>query len=105
MTEQTFTTAADGTAKLAAKLPAGLYRAVVETKDRFGKPVTARSMVEVVDPAAKTYGVKVPNHFTASAWSVVPGEAFTALWGTGYGSGRGFVVIESDGKRLQSYWT
>jgi len=105
MTEQMFTTAADGTAMLAVKLPAGLYRAVVETKDRFGKPVTARSTVEVVDPTASAYGVKVPNHFTAPAWSVEPGEAFTALWGTGYASGRAFVEIECDGKRLQSYWT
>jgi len=105
MTEETFTTAADGTAKLAAKLPAGLYRAVVETKDRFGKPVTARSTVEVVDPAASAYGVKVPNHFAAPAWSVEPGATFAALWGTGYAEGRAFVEIECDGKRLQSYWT
>lgn len=105
MTEQTFTTAADGTAKLAAKLPAGLYRAVVETKDRFGKSVTARSTVEVVDPTAKAYGVKVPNHFAAPAWSVEPGATFSALWGTGYDRGRAFVEIECDGKRLQSYWT
>ncbi|HLP06793.1 MAG TPA: alpha-2-macroglobulin family protein, partial [Opitutaceae bacterium] len=105
LTEQTFTTAADGTAKVSAKLPAGLYRAVVETKDRFGKPVTARSVVEVVDPVAKAYGVKVPNHFAAPAWSVEPGATFTALWGTGYASGRAFVEIECDGQRLQSYWT
>ncbi|MBP8961731.1 MAG: hypothetical protein KBG39_02180 [Opitutaceae bacterium] len=105
MIEQTFTTTDDGTAKLAAKLPAGLYRAVVETKDRFGKPVTARSMVEVVGPAAPAYGVKVPNHFAAPAWSVEPGATFAALWGTGYDRGRAFVEIECDGKRLQSYWT
>jgi uncharacterized protein YfaS (alpha-2-macroglobulin family) len=105
MSEQTFQTAADGTAKLAAKLPAGLYRAVVETKDRFGKQVTARSTVEVVDPAAPAYGVKVPNHFVAPQWSVEPGTTFTALWGTGYAEGRAFVEIERDGQRLQSYWT
>jgi len=105
MTEQAFQTAADGTAKIAATLPAGLYRAVVETKDRFGKPVTARSTVEVVDPAATAYGVKVPNHFAAPAWAVEPGATFTALWGTGYAEGRAFVEIECDGRRLQSYWT
>jgi uncharacterized protein YfaS (alpha-2-macroglobulin family) len=105
MTGQAFQTAADGTAKIAVQLPAGLYRAVVETKDRFGKPVTARSTVEVVDPAATAYGVKVPNHFAAPQWSVEPGATFTALWGTGYPSGRAFVEIEYAGKRLQSYWT
>jgi tetratricopeptide (TPR) repeat protein len=104
-TEQPFATAADGTAKIAAKLPVGLYRAVVETKDRFGKTVTARTTLEVVDPQATAYGVKVPNHFAAPQWSVEPGAKFTALWGTGYASGRAFVEIEYDGKQLQSYWT
>ncbi|HPK50176.1 MAG TPA: alpha-2-macroglobulin family protein, partial [Opitutaceae bacterium] len=103
--EQTFRTAADGTAKLTTKLPAGLYRAVVETKDRFGKTVTARTPLEVVDPQATTYGVKAPNHFAAPQWLVEPGATFTALWGTGYPSGRAFVEVECDGKRLQSYWT
>ena len=86
-------------------LKAGLYRVVVETKDGFGKPVTARETFEVIDPAATRYDVKVPNHFVAPKWSVEPGEAFTAIWGTGYPSGRAFVEVECNGQVLQRYWT
>jgi hypothetical protein len=49
--------------------------------------------------------VKLPNHFTSPKWSVEPGEKFSALWGTGYDSGRAFVELECDGKTLKSYWT
>src|SRR5207248_4775453 len=42
--------ATDGTGKttITTKLPAGIYRAVVETKDRFDKPVTAKAQLQVL---------------------------------------------------------
>jgi hypothetical protein len=100
-----FKTDASGAAKLAVPLPAGIYRASLETSDRFGRRVTARRTVEVVDPDSRRYGVKVPNFFAAEKWSVEPGEKFTALWGTGYATGRAFVEIECNGQPLQSFWT
>jgi uncharacterized protein YfaS (alpha-2-macroglobulin family) len=102
---QTFATDAAGTAQLALLLPAGIYRAALETQDRFGRKVTARLTVQVVDPQGRHYPVKIPSHFSAPKWSAEPGETFTALWGTGYDRGRAFVEIECDGKLLQSYWT
>ncbi|MFO1451441.1 MAG: alpha-2-macroglobulin family protein, partial [Opitutaceae bacterium] len=100
-----FTTGADGATTLAASLPVGIYRASLVTRDGFGREVTARSTLEVIDPAKRTYDIKVPNRVAAPTWSVEPGQTFTALWGTGYDQGRAFVELESDGKTLQRYWT
>jgi hypothetical protein len=103
--EQPFETDANGSARLTPSLPAGIYRVSLVTTDRFGKEITARETIEVVDPHAPRYGVKVPNFFGAPNWSVEAGDKFTALWGTGYDSGRAFVEVECAGKILQRYWS
>jgi hypothetical protein len=86
-------------------LNAGIYRAELQSQDRFGKPVAARQTIHVVDPQASHFGVRVPNHFAAPSWSVEPGESFLALWGTGYDSGRAYVELECAGRVLQAWWT
>ncbi len=103
--ELPFTTDKDGTVKLSAALKTGVYRAMLETKDRFGKTVTARLPLTVIDPAAKQFGVKVPTYFVAAKWSLEPGESLNAVWGTGYDKGRAFVEIERDGKVSRASWT
>jgi hypothetical protein len=105
ISEQEFRTEAGGGAKLSVTLKAGVYRAMLDTKDRFGKTVTARLPIQVVDPKAKRYGVKIANYFSAPKWSVEPGHSLIALWGTGYDKGRAFVEIEHRGKKIRSYWT
>jgi hypothetical protein len=105
VSEGPFKTDATGATKFSAALAAGIYRASLETKDRFGRAVIARHTFQVVDPGARRYAVKLPNLFTSPKWSVEPGEKFTALWGTGYDSGRAFVELECNGKSLASYWT
>jgi len=82
-----------------------IYRASLVTRDRFGKTVTARRTVQVLDPHDRHYVVKIPDHLDAPKWSVEPGETFTALWGTGYDSGRAYVELECAGEPLQNYWT
>ncbi|MCX7009037.1 MAG: MG2 domain-containing protein, partial [Kiritimatiellaeota bacterium] len=103
--EKTFQTDAKGKVEISASLPAGIYRAALETKDRFGKPVTARLTVQVADPREQRFGIKLANRFAAQKWTVEPGEKLTALWGTGYDAGRAFVELECGGKVLKSYWT
>ncbi len=103
--ERPFTTTTTGEAKIAVPLKAGIYRAALETKDRFGATVTARWTVRVVDPGSRHYSVKLANDFSARKWSVEPGETFTALWGTGYETGRALVELEANGKTLKVYWT
>lgn len=102
---QAVKTDASGQATVKVSLPAGIYRASLETKDRFGKIVTSRHTIEVVDPASPHYAVKVPHRLAASEWKVEPGEKFSALWGTGYPTGRAFVELECAGRPLQSFWT
>ena len=102
---QPFKTDATGAAKITAPLKAGIYRASLETTDRFGKKVTARQTIEVIAPRDSRYSVKRANRFVAPKWSLEPGEDFSAVWGTGYDSGCAFVEMECNGQRLQSYWT
>lgn len=103
--EHAFTTDRAGRAELKATLPAGIYRVSLATMDRFGHPVTARQTVQVIDPEARQYPVKLANHFTAATWTVEPGDTFTALWGTGYPTGRAYIEVECAGKTLARYWT
>ena len=103
--EHPFQTDALGQAVLPVALEAGIYRAMLETQDRFGKPVTARRTIKVVDPAAEHFNVRLANHFAAPKWSLEPGESFLALWGTGYEEGRAFVELECRGQVLRAWWT
>jgi len=103
--EGAFQTDGLGQAQVPVVLGAGIYRAMLATQDRFGKPITARLTFQVVDPKAKTYGIRLANHFAAPAWSVEPGETFVGLWGTGYDRGRAFVEVECKGQVLEARWT
>ena len=103
--EEKFQTGASGTIKSSFKLAAGPYRAVLETKDRFGKPVTALLPIQVLQPQAKTLAIRVANIVAAPKWTLEPGEEFQALWGTGYNSGRAFIEIEHRRKIVQAFWT
>jgi uncharacterized protein YfaS (alpha-2-macroglobulin family) len=103
--ELTFKTDDSGQGEAGCKLEAGAYRAMLTTKDAFGKEVTARLPMIVVDEAAKRLNVRVPNQLLAQQWLVQPGDTFRALWGSGYETARAFVEIEQQGKPLRAYWT
>ncbi|HTL18234.1 MAG TPA: alpha-2-macroglobulin family protein, partial [Patescibacteria group bacterium] len=104
-TESGFTTDTNGSAKLSFKLGAGAYRAMLETQDRFGKKVSGKLPLQVLDPEAPKLVIKIPRLFAAPAWESQPGSDFMALWGTGYDSGRAFIEIEHRHKLLQRFWT
>ncbi|HEY4302609.1 MAG TPA: alpha-2-macroglobulin family protein [Candidatus Didemnitutus sp.] len=103
--ERDFRTGEKGDATVAASLKVGIYRATVETADRFGHRVTARRTIRVVDPAAAHFAEKTPYFFEAKSGKIQPGETFTALWGTGYDQGRALVEIECAGRTLATTWT
>jgi hypothetical protein len=103
--EHSFQTDAQGLAVLSMPLGAGIYRAILETQDRFGESVSALHTIHVLDPQAEHFDVRVPNHFAAPTWSLEPGEVFTALWGTGYRTGRAYVELECRGQLLRAWWT
>ncbi len=103
--EESFHTDASGKATTAGTLSVGVYRAELRTTDRFGKTVTARKTLRVIDPDATHLAVKVPDAFLGRAWTVQPGELFTAVWGTGYETGHAFIEIICANRILKSYWT
>lgn len=105
MAEQSFATGTDGKAGISTPLPAGLYRVSIRIKDRFGKAVTARRLVRVLDAQAAHCDIKTPFVVAAPTWEVEPGHTFTALWGTGYDTGRAYVEFECAGRILKSGWT
>jgi uncharacterized protein YfaS (alpha-2-macroglobulin family) len=103
--EKGFTTGTNGLAKLSFKLAAGAYRAVLETQDRFGKKVTGRLPLQVLQPESPKLAIKIPELLAAPDWELQPGQEFMALWGTGYETGRAFVEIEQRHEMVQHYWT
>ena len=103
--EKGFTTDASGAAMLSFNLGVGVYRAQLETQDRFGKKVTARFPLLVLDPGASRLDIKIPHLLSAPSWSVEPGQELTAIWGTGYEQGRAFIEVEHRGKMLRRFWT
>jgi len=103
--EQAFATDAGGEATRQFKLGTGAYRAILETQDRFGKKVTARWLPQVLKPNDTRLAIKIPHSLAAPAWSMEPGQEFTALWGTGYETGRAFVEIEHRRRMIQRFWT
>jgi hypothetical protein len=102
---ETFKTGGAGIATNTVALEAGIYRVLLETQDKFGKKVTARLPLQVVDLKASQFAIKLPNHLAAPEWSVEPGGAFLALWGTGYEVGRAFIEIERRGELVKRFWT
>ncbi len=103
--EQGFTTDAEGRVTVPVTLGAGLYRAMLETQDRFGRKVTARLPLHVLAPESARLVSKIPHLLASPTWTVEPGQEFTALWGTGYESGRAFIEVEHRGTFRQRFWT
>jgi hypothetical protein len=103
--ETRFKTDTNGAARVSVSLPPGVYRAMLETRDAFGKAVTARLPLTVIDEQAARFPARQPSFVAATSDSVEPGQPFRAVWGSGYDRGRAFVEIESRGKLLRSFWT
>ena len=103
--QQRFQTSTAGVTKLRFGLKAGIYRAVLETKDRFGAKVHASCNLRVLNPDASRLNIRIPNCVTAPRWTAQAGATFQALWGTGYDCGRAVIEIEYKNKILKRYWT
>ena len=86
-------------------LRAGMYRATLETRDRYGRKVTAVRPLQVLDLSSVHLGVKLADLFKAQSGSVEVGQDFLAVWGTGYERGRAYVEIEHRGRILSAWWT
>lgn len=104
-TEKAFATDEKGLTTISFDLKAGVYRAILESQDAFGKKVNAQWPLHVLRPDAEKLATKIPQFLVAQEWSVEPGGEFVALWGTGYDSGRALIEIEHRGKIIDRFWT
>lgn len=95
----------EGRASHQLELPEGAYRVQWQTMDRSGQNILAEQTFQVIDKNKTKFGIKIPHSLSAEKWSVEPGEKFSAVWGTGYESGRAFVQWIHRGKVLQEFWT
>lgn len=103
--EKAIQTDANGHAQLEIELGAGVYRAVLATKDRFGQVVLAELPVEVLDVAAPKYSVRLPQRLSLEKSSIEPDQTLRAVWGSGYDTARALVEVEHRGKIIQRNWT
>ncbi|MCL1887329.1 MAG: MG2 domain-containing protein [Kiritimatiellaeota bacterium] len=100
-----FKTDETGAVKLPLQLPAGIYRVEVNTQDSQGNPVVEKAVLFVVDPASKTYPVKIPFALTPREETCKVGDTFRVLWGSGYPQAHGVLEIWADNtllKRVES---
>jgi hypothetical protein len=106
VTADVATDATNGRATETAHLPAGIYRATFEIPAKGDVPaVKATTLIEVIDPAATTYGVKRAFVMKSEKQSVEPESEFSAIVGTGYDAGRVLVEISQSGQMLERFWT
>lgn len=100
------TDAATGKAVATATLSAGIYRAIFEVANSKDRPaVQATRLIEVVDPAASTYGIKRAFVLRAEKTTVDVDSELVALVGTGYEQGRMLVELVKAGRVLERFWT
>ena len=92
---------ATGIVKLPFRLPVGCYRIEATALDKQGNPVTDKAIITVIDPASKTYPVKVPFAFTLQQGQCKVGETFRAVWGSGYTQACGVLEIWADNKLIK----
>ena len=103
--EAAVSTDGGGHQKLEFDLAAGIYRAVLTTRDRFGKEVTALVPLEVLDPKSRRWAVKLPHRVRVEQASLEPGETFRAVWASGYPTARALVEFEHKGEIIKRFWT
>jgi len=103
--ESAVKTNGDGNQSIAVKLPAGAFRAVLKSRDRFGKEVTALLPMEVINPEARKFPIKIANQVRLEKESLQPGDTMRAIWGSGYSTARALVEIEHRGQIIKRFWT
>lgn len=105
VSELPFETTPAGIATLSAELDAGIYRCVLNANDGNGNEAKAFLQLQVLDPNAKQFGIKIPYVLAFPAGSVEPGQTFQAIWGSGYPDARVLVEVMHRDEVLQRYWT
>ena len=100
-----FSTDNEGICKKAIKLPEGIYRIKVESKDRNGKIAKAENNVIALSYSSDKMSIKLPFIFEVISKNLKPGDNLQAFWATGYEQGPAYIEIFHKDKSIHSYWT
>ena len=92
-------------AKVSAALPAGLYRAIFESRDANQRKVQDITQFKVVNPQADRFPIKSPLFVEAPEWKCEPGQPITLLWGSGFETARACVEWFRDDTLLKREWS
>ena len=92
-------------AKVSADLPAGLYRAIFESRDANQRKVEATTQFTVVNPRADRFTVKNPFFVETADRTCKPGQPFTLLWGSGLDTAQACVEWHKDDTLLRREWS
>ena len=103
--EKGFTTDTNGVAKLSFKLAAGAYRAVLETQDRFGKKVTGKLPLQVLQPEAAKLAIRIPQLLAAPDGSCSRARSSWRCGARAMRLGGRSSRSSSGSKMVQRYWT
>ncbi|MFN3385264.1 MAG: alpha-2-macroglobulin family protein [Candidatus Thermochlorobacter sp.] len=86
-----------------ASMASGRYLAVVETKDRFGKPLKLEQRFTLYSPSDTKPAATVPSFFIIPEdKSYEPGETFKFIWGSAYPDVQAYYELEHRGKLIKS---
>ncbi|MDW8019397.1 MAG: alpha-2-macroglobulin family protein [Chloroherpetonaceae bacterium] len=86
-----------------ASMESGRYLAVVETKDRFGKPIKLERRLTLYSPSDAKPAATLPSFFVIpEARNYEPGETFRFIWGSAYPDVEAYYEIEHQGKIIRS---
>jgi len=94
-----------GDAEIKHALPAGIFRAVFETKDANGRKVQALQGFQAVQPEGTKFPSKIPFFTGSPGWKLEPGQTFTLVWGSGHPQARGCVEWFQDRRLLKREWS
>lgn len=87
------------------ELPAGAYRLSFEGTDSNGQKIRAFRQIEVHEPEADQFAIKLPFYTASPSRSCEVGEEFELLWGSGYDSARAVIEVYQNNQLLYREWT
>ena len=96
--------AGQGSLLVPISLPAGAYKAVLESEDRFHRPLREEYTFLVVDPRSERPPTKTALLFQSESTNLRVGEELRVLFGSSFPQGCVCVEFYKDGKLFKHQW-
>ncbi|MBW7874996.1 MAG: hypothetical protein H3C47_03280 [Candidatus Cloacimonetes bacterium] len=93
-----------GVASVNVRLPAGAYRAILNTQDSQSESISTTHNFVVLKEASDKFDLPLPAFFAVESESVLPGQSLKAYFGTGYQNPSVLVSILHKNQVLDVSW-